>query len=501
MSLPLISIVMPVYNGSNYMRAAIDSALAQDYPNVEIVLVNDGSRDDGATDAIARSYGERVRYFSKPNGGVASALNRGLAEMRGDVFCWLSHDDIHLPHKTSRQVAEWDRLGRPDEVLISDYRLIDEAGKPLHDVVLNHALITEKPLYALLRGSIHGCTVFVPRRIFDEVGGFDESLPTTQDYDLWNKMIRRHRFRHMPEILIESRSHDEQGSRKQDHRIEARALWTRMVRGVPREEQERLEGSSYRFIGATAKFLIACGLPDIAQDLVQDAGAALEDTLVSVVILPSASTERVISSLDSAGRQDHARLEILVLNAGDAAASATLSRRMAAQDRQARLVDCAATDRLAAMEAGWRAASGQHVVFLEAGDLIQPELVSALLRVMENAGARRGVAGAWFRPFGAAVEALAPGALVPFEPQTSRISGMMFRRPAVEAAGPPGGMGALLSADLDSGTVMLDEALVILRGGHAPPQRPAQLAPLPPAASHRPRGDVPFSGDDLMELV
>ena len=165
---------MPVYNGANYMRAAIDSALEQSWPDIEVVVVNDGSCDDGQTERIALSYGERVKYISKPNGGVASALNAGIAAMSGEIFCWLSHDDRHLPEKTSRQVAEWDRLGRPDVVLITDYRLIDAAGNTITDVRLNHALLTEKPSYALLRGSIHGCSVFAPKALFERIGLFDE---------------------------------------------------------------------------------------------------------------------------------------------------------------------------------------------------------------------------------------------------------------------------------------------------------------------------------------
>ena len=75
---PLISIVIPVYNGSNFLREAIDSALAQTYKNIEIIVVNDGSADDGETERIALSYGDKIRYFKKENGGVSSALNYGI---------------------------------------------------------------------------------------------------------------------------------------------------------------------------------------------------------------------------------------------------------------------------------------------------------------------------------------------------------------------------------------------------------------------------------------
>jgi cellulose synthase/poly-beta-1,6-N-acetylglucosamine synthase-like glycosyltransferase len=73
----LVSLIIPVYNGSNYLREAIESALAQTYPCCEVIVINDGSTDQGATEAIALSYGERIRYFSKANGGVASAFFHG----------------------------------------------------------------------------------------------------------------------------------------------------------------------------------------------------------------------------------------------------------------------------------------------------------------------------------------------------------------------------------------------------------------------------------------
>ena len=75
---PKISIVIPAYNASNYLAQAIDCALAQTYPNVEIIVVNDGSKDEGATERVALSYGDKIRYFSKENGGSSSALNMGI---------------------------------------------------------------------------------------------------------------------------------------------------------------------------------------------------------------------------------------------------------------------------------------------------------------------------------------------------------------------------------------------------------------------------------------
>src|SRR4051794_3824327 len=129
MTAPRVTICMPVYNGGSYFKLALQSALAQDYGNLEIVVVNDGSTDAGGTEQIALSYGDRVRYFAQENRGVAGALNTALSQMTGEYFAWLSHDDLHLPHKTSSQIAFLRRLGRSRACLFSDYDLIGPGGE------------------------------------------------------------------------------------------------------------------------------------------------------------------------------------------------------------------------------------------------------------------------------------------------------------------------------------------------------------------------------------
>ena len=86
MEMPLVSIVIPVYNGADYLGEAIDSALKQSYSNCEILVVNDGSTDDGRTEQVALSYGDKIRYFSKENGKVSTALNLGIKEI-GRASC------------------------------------------------------------------------------------------------------------------------------------------------------------------------------------------------------------------------------------------------------------------------------------------------------------------------------------------------------------------------------------------------------------------------------
>lgn len=209
---PKVSIVIPVYNGSNYMRDAIDSALSQTYRNIEVIVVNDGSQDDGETEKIAKSYGKKIRYYWKENGGVASALNFGIRQMKGEYFSWLSHDDIYYPNKVERQI---DYLrGNPDKniILYADYDLVDKALSHLETVKLDHVKPEHFRYYITTQNALHECTLLIPRSCFLDQGLFNESLKTTQDYERWFGLSGCYSFIHMREVLVQSRQHAQQGS-------------------------------------------------------------------------------------------------------------------------------------------------------------------------------------------------------------------------------------------------------------------------------------------------
>lgn len=209
---PKVSIVIPVFNGSDYLREAVDSALAQIYPNIEIVVVNDGSKDGGATERIALSYGDKIRYFSKENGGVASALNRGIVEMSGEYFSWLSHDDLYSPNKISTQMDALAEMGFPDAILYSDWAAFSDASGQAQ-VIRMPAITPEQFRYFLTTTNVlHGCTLLIPRRAFTVCGFFDETLRTTQDYDLWFRMAEKFRFMKTTGVLVKGRQHAAQSS-------------------------------------------------------------------------------------------------------------------------------------------------------------------------------------------------------------------------------------------------------------------------------------------------
>ena len=257
---PKVSIVIPVYNGSNYMRDAIGSALAQTYPNIEVIVVNDGSNDDGLTDSIAKSYGNRIRYFKKENGGVATALNYGLHKMEGEYFAWLSHDDIYDHNKISNEVDILIRLDDKTTFLAGGYTVVSESNTKMYDVNLLNQYTKEelgRPLFAVFRGGINGCATLIHKSHFDRVGHFDPSLPTTQDYDLWFRMLRGQKLYYYDGCYVRSRAHGEQGSKKfiDKHIEECNSLWIGMMASLTDKERTDIDGSPLLFYYNTARFL------------------------------------------------------------------------------------------------------------------------------------------------------------------------------------------------------------------------------------------------------
>ncbi len=237
---PLVSIIMPVFNGSAYLEEAIESALSQTYHNIEILVVNDGSNDNEKTREIALSFGNQIQYFEKPNGGVGSALNVGIRMMKGDYFSWLSHDDVYYPYKLEKQINFLSTLRNPETILYSDFDIINEKSLVFSSIKIPH-YPAEQFFFELLKWSfLHGCTLLIPRICFKKTGTFREDLKTTQDYDLWYRMSFRYDFVHQPEVLIKSRDHAEQGCKTMFHYEELDNLYATYIAFIDFKKYERI---------------------------------------------------------------------------------------------------------------------------------------------------------------------------------------------------------------------------------------------------------------------
>lgn len=213
--LPLVSIVIPVYNGSNFLGQAIDSALSQTYPAIEVFVVNDGSTDNGETERVALSYGNKIHYYSKANGGVASALNFGIKKMSGEYFSWLSHDDLYEATKIEEEIAVLlSQPGPTNTVVACNSLTLYENGMKRKDAI-NQAIFDNYFnifLGASAKTGINGCSLLIPRHLLLEAGGFREDLPVTQDYDLWYRLSDDAQFVLLARNLVTYRHHEMQDS-------------------------------------------------------------------------------------------------------------------------------------------------------------------------------------------------------------------------------------------------------------------------------------------------
>jgi glycosyltransferase involved in cell wall biosynthesis len=196
-----VSIVTPSFNQGRFLRRTVDSVLAQDYPDVEYLVIDGGSTDESR--AILESYGKRFFWISEPDRGQTDALNKGFARARGDVLAYLNSDDVLLPGALRAIVGHFSRHADWDLVYGQAYH-VDE-----HDAVLER-YPTEPYDWGRLVQTCFICqpAAFWRRRLAERVGPFDERLQLAMDYDYWMRADRAGaRIEHVPEYLACSRRH------------------------------------------------------------------------------------------------------------------------------------------------------------------------------------------------------------------------------------------------------------------------------------------------------
>jgi glycosyltransferase involved in cell wall biosynthesis len=228
----LVDVVLPAYNGSQVIRRALESALAQEVP-VRIIVVDDGSSDDSA--AIARSYGSRVTVISQANRGVSGARNTGLAAAQAPYVALLDQDDSWQPGKLTRQLELIE--AHPDVGLVfTDMRLVRRDGSIVEDGFLRttppYASLERQPLgdnayllpeslgQAVLRFNfISPSTALLRRQAVQDIGGFDESFRLCDDADCWLRLLRRWRGIAIEDRLVISLVWEGNASLKRDELI------------------------------------------------------------------------------------------------------------------------------------------------------------------------------------------------------------------------------------------------------------------------------------------
>ena len=192
---PMVSVVIPTYNRAWCLAEAVDSVLAQEFRDFELIVVDDGSADD--TPLLLESYGDAIRVLRRGNRGVSAARNAGIAAARGGLIAFLDSDDLWLAGKLSRQVEFF--TSHPEALICQTEELWVRNGRRVNPGKRHRkrgGMIFEPSLDLCL---VSPSAVMVRQGLFERVGIFDESLPACEDYDLWLRVSCR-----IPVHLIET---------------------------------------------------------------------------------------------------------------------------------------------------------------------------------------------------------------------------------------------------------------------------------------------------------
>lgn len=222
MTSPVVSIIIPTHNCELYIAETIASVLNQSFKDIELIVVDDGSTD--ATRDIVASFGQPVRLVTQANAGVCVARNRGICEASGKYICLMDHDDYWFPHKLARQInileqqpetgvvyssfILWHRdensgqFPSPDNFDLNTYPDDTDpefSGWIYHQFLIDCWMLTSTAMFRA--------------EIFDTCGLFDESLPYSEDWDLWLRISRNYPFVQLRRPTTLYRQHAHQGNR------------------------------------------------------------------------------------------------------------------------------------------------------------------------------------------------------------------------------------------------------------------------------------------------
>jgi glycosyltransferase involved in cell wall biosynthesis len=197
---PKISIITPSYNQGQFIEETIRSVVCQDYPNIEYIIIDGGSKDNSVE--IIHKYEKYLHYWiSEPDSGQTHAINKGLSRATGDIIAYLNSDDIYLP-ETFKKVEAFFQENPDIDMVYGNVLFIDEKSNVLYKIEREPLVLKE----------FYGCNFFIPqptvflrRKIVEKCGFFDETLNLAMDLDYWMRISFNGNISYLPELLAGAR--------------------------------------------------------------------------------------------------------------------------------------------------------------------------------------------------------------------------------------------------------------------------------------------------------
>jgi len=195
---PLISVIIPVYNGDKYLAEAIESVLNQSYQPLDVIVLDDGSTDNSAE--VAKRYLQSLKYFYQPNGGLASALNYGISKSEGEYISFLDADDLWRPDKLNLQIKTFDTYPTIDMVF---GHMIQFLSPDLEDNLKANIVLIEGIMPSYFKGSM-----LIKRESFFRTGLFDTRWQLGDFVDWYLKALEKGlKSSLIPDVVMERRIH------------------------------------------------------------------------------------------------------------------------------------------------------------------------------------------------------------------------------------------------------------------------------------------------------
>lgn len=181
MKQPLVSVILPTYNRAWALKTAIDSVLFQNYSNIELIVIDDGSQDN--TKELLKDYKNQIKVLSQENAGVSAARNRGIEKSRGEFIALLDSDDAWDKKKISCQMDFF--MANPEALICQTQEIWIRNYKRVNPKIKH-----KKPSGMIFEHSLNLClvspsAVMMKREIFEQKGYFNEKFLVCEDYDLW----------------------------------------------------------------------------------------------------------------------------------------------------------------------------------------------------------------------------------------------------------------------------------------------------------------------------
>jgi glycosyltransferase involved in cell wall biosynthesis len=203
----LVSIVTPSYNQAPYIEQTIQSALRQDYPRIEYLVI-DGASTDGSVEIIKKYASHLAYWVSEKDSGQAEAINKGLTHVKGEILAWLNSDDYYLPNTISAVVKCFEE--NPDAAMVyGDLLAVNENGETINVIKYKQLSLEDLLCFQIIGQS----SVFFRRSALEKTGLLDTSFHFMLDHHLWIRLAQQGKILHVPQIWSAARYHAEAKNR------------------------------------------------------------------------------------------------------------------------------------------------------------------------------------------------------------------------------------------------------------------------------------------------